>query len=33
MQHTLTEMGHPQPPTPLQKDNTTAVEIATDSIK
>ena len=33
MRHTLIEMGHPQPPTPIQTDNTTAVGIATDSIK
>ena len=33
MRHTLIEMGHPQQPTPLQTDNTTAVGIATDSIK
>jgi len=33
MRHTLIEMGHPQPPTPLQTDNTTAVGIANDTIK
>ena len=33
MRHTLIEMGHPQPPTPIQTDNTTAVGIATDTIK
>ena len=33
MQHTLIEIGNPQPPTPIQKDNTTAVGIANDSIK
>ena len=33
MQHTLIEIGHPQLPTPIQIDNTTAVGIATDSIK
>ena len=33
MQHTLIEMGHPQPPTPTQTNNTTAVGIANDSIK
>ena len=30
---TLTEMGHPQPPTPIHVDNTTAVGIANDTIK
>ena len=33
MRHTLIEMGHPKPPTPIQTDNTTAVGIAIDSIK
>ena len=33
MRNTLIEMGHPQPPTPIQTDNTTAVGIANDSIK
>ena len=30
---TLIEMGHPQPPTPIQVDNSTAVGIANKSIK
>ena len=30
---TLTEMGHPQPPTPIHVDNTTAVGIVNDTIK
>ena len=30
---TLEEMGHPQPPTPIHVDNTTAVGIANDTIK
>ena len=30
---TLIEMGHPQPPTPIQVDNSTAVGIANRSIK
>ena len=25
--HTLIEMGHPQPPTPVQTDNTTALDV------
>ena len=29
----LEEMGHPQPPTPLQTDNSTASGIANDSVK
>ena len=33
IRHTLIEIGHPQPPTPIQTDNTTAVGIADDSIK
>ena len=33
MRHTLIEMGHTQPPTPIQTDNTTAVGLATDTIK
>jgi len=33
MRHTLIEMGHPQPPTPLQTDNITAVGIVNDTIK
>jgi len=30
---TLDELGHPQPPTPIQTDNSTAAGIANDSIK
>ena len=30
---TLQEMGHPQPPTPIQVDNSTASGIANDNIK
>jgi hypothetical protein len=30
---TLEEMGHPQPPTPIQVDNTTAVGFANSTIK
>jgi hypothetical protein len=30
---TLTEMGHPQPPTPMQVDNSTAEGFANDTIK
>ena len=33
MRYTLIEMGHPQPRTPIQTENTTAVRIATDTIK
>jgi hypothetical protein len=29
----LTELGHPQPPTPIQTDNSTAAGIANDSVK
>jgi hypothetical protein len=29
----LQELGHPQPPTPLQTDNSTASGIANDSVK
>ena len=29
----LEEMGHPQPPTPVQVDNSTALVIATGTIK
>ena len=29
----LEELGHEQPPTPLQTDNTTAIGIASDNIK
>jgi hypothetical protein len=30
---TLEELGYPQPPTPVQVDNTTAVGIANDTVK
>ena len=30
--HTLTEMGHPQPPTPMQTDNTTALGVVNNTI-
>lgn len=30
---TLIEMGHPQPPTPIQTDNSTAAGIANDTVK
>ena len=30
---TLEEMGHPQPPTPVQVENSTALEMATGTIK
>jgi hypothetical protein len=30
---TLDELGHPQPPTPMQTDNTTAIGIANDTVK
>ena len=30
---TLEELGHPQPPTPIQTDNSTATGIANDSVK
>eukprot|EP00957_Ditylum_brightwellii_P063550 4823763-Ditylum_brightwellii.AAC.1 len=33
MRWTLEEMGHPQPPTPLHSDNSTAVGIANQTIK
>ena len=33
LRHTLIKIGHPQPPTPIQTDNNTAVGIANDSIK
>ena len=29
----LTELGHPQPPTPIQIDNTTTVGIVNNTIK
>ena len=33
MRLALEEMGHPQPPTPIHVDNSTAVGIANDSVK
>ena len=30
--HTLIEMGHPQPPTPVQTDNTTAMGVVNNTI-
>ena len=33
MRHTLEELGHPQPPTVITADNSTAAGIANDSIK
>ena len=33
LRNTLIELGHPQPPTPLQTDNTTAAGFANDTIK
>ena len=33
MREALQNMGHPQPPTPIQTDNTTAIGISTDSVK
>ena len=33
MRLTLEEMGHPQPPTPIHCDNTTALGIVSNSIK
>ena len=30
--HTLTEMGHPQPPTPIQTDNTTTLGVVNNAI-
>ena len=33
LRQALEEMGHPQPPTPLQTDNSTATGIANDTIK
>ena len=31
-QHTLIEMGHPQPPTPVQTDNTAALGVVNNTI-
>ena len=33
LQHTLIKIGHKQPPTPLQSDNTAVVGLANDAIK
>ena len=33
LRHALIEMGHPQPPTPIATDNSTALGIVTSSIK
>jgi hypothetical protein len=33
LQLILTELGHPQPPTPIHIDNTTTVEIVNNTIK
>ena len=33
LRHALIEMGHPQPPTPVATDNTTALGLVTSSIK
>jgi hypothetical protein len=30
---TLEELGHPQPPTPIQTDNSTAAGVAKDTVK
>jgi hypothetical protein len=32
MRHTLKELGHPQPPTPMQTDNKTAKDLLTNKI-
>jgi hypothetical protein len=32
MCHTLEELGHPQPPTPMQTDNKTANDLLTNKI-
>jgi hypothetical protein len=32
MRHTLKELGHPQPPTPMQTDNKTANDLLTNKI-
>ena len=31
--HTLEEMGHPQPPTPMQTDNTIVLGVVTNTIQ
>eukprot|EP00804_Cyclotella_cryptica_P028370 CCRYP_016433-RA/>CCRYP_016433-RA protein AED:0.40 eAED:0.40 QI:0/-1/0/1/-1/1/1/0/247 len=33
LRHLLTEMGHPQPPTPIQTDNSTALGIVNNTIQ
>ena len=33
LRNTLIELGHPQPPTPIQTDNSTAAGFANDTIK
>jgi hypothetical protein len=33
MQHLLKEMGHKQPPTPIQTDNSTALGVVTNNIQ
>jgi hypothetical protein len=33
MRHTLEELSHPQPPTPMQKDNKTAHDLLTNKIR
>ena len=33
MRHLLTEMGHPQPPTPIQTDNSTALGVVKNTIQ
>ena len=33
IRHTLTKMGHPQPPTPLETDNTTVQGILTGKFR
>jgi hypothetical protein len=32
MRHTLEELGHPQPPTPMQTDNKTTHDLLTNKI-
>eukprot|EP00804_Cyclotella_cryptica_P004305 CCRYP_013516-RB/>CCRYP_013516-RB protein AED:0.47 eAED:0.47 QI:0/-1/0/1/-1/0/1/0/87 len=32
LRHLLLEMGHPQPPTPIQTDNSTALGVVTNTI-
>eukprot|EP00804_Cyclotella_cryptica_P025746 CCRYP_002931-RC/>CCRYP_002931-RC protein AED:0.55 eAED:0.55 QI:0/-1/0/1/-1/0/1/0/158 len=33
LRHLLLEMGHPQPPTPIQTDNSTALGVVTNTIQ